>query len=104
MTSIWTGAMRVMKGLMMNYMPGMITCMQFEEFMIEYMEGTLPAGQKRVFELHMKLCRECREYMAAYKRTIEVAGQAFDDPSAPVPPDVPEDLVRAIIDARKTED
>ena len=102
MTSIWTRMMRTVKGLMLNRMPGMITCMEFEDFMIGYMEGDLPAGQRRVFEFHMKICRECRDYMAAYKRTIEISGRAFEDQGAPVPPEVPEDLVQAILDARRS--
>lgn len=102
MTSIWTRMMETMKGIMLNRMPGMITCMEFEEFLIDYMEGELPAGQRRVFELHMKVCRECRDYMAAYKRTIEVSGRAFEDQTAAVPSEVPEDLVQAILEARRS--
>ena len=102
MTSIWTRMMRSMKGFMLNRIPGMITCVEFEDFMIAYMEGELPPAQRRVFEFHMKICRECRDYMAAYKRTIEVSGRAFKDQSAPVPPEIPEDLVQAILDARRS--
>ena len=102
MTSIWIRMRRTVKGLMLNRMPGMITCMEFEDFMIGYMEGDLPASQRLVFEFHMKICRECRDYMAAYKRTIEVSGRAFEDQGAPVPPEVPEDLVQAILDARRS--
>lgn len=85
---------------MLKWMPGMLTCVEFENFLIDYMEGDLPARQRRVFEFHMKICRECREYLAAYRRTIEVAGRAYEDGAAPVPDEVPEDLVRAILDAR----
>jgi len=60
----------------------------------------LPKLQRRVFEFHLKVCRECRDYLAAYRRTIEVSKRVFDDADVPVPDDVPEDLVRAILDAR----
>jgi anti-sigma factor RsiW len=100
MTSLRSRLMRKMKGTMMKWVPGMLNCMEFETFLIEYMEGDLPAGQRRVFEFHMVVCRECRDYLAAYRRTIEIAGRAYDDETAPVPSDVPEDLVRAILAAR----
>ncbi len=100
MTVLGSRIMRKMRGAMQKWMPGMLTCVQFEDFLIDYLEGDLPVGQRRVFEFHMKVCRECREYMAAYRRTIEIAGRAYEDGSAPVPDAVPEDLVRAILDAR----
>ncbi len=87
--------------MMLKHGPMMITCREFEGFILSYLEDELSSRQRFVFELHLKLCRECRDYLAAYKRTIEVSQQAFDDPEAPVPPEVPEDLVKAVLDARK---
>lgn len=101
MSSIFGNVMRTIKGVMLKSMPGMITCVEFETFLIDYMEGDLPARQRTVFEVHLKVCRECREYLAAYRQTIAVSGRAFEDHSAPVPRDVPEDLVAAILAARK---
>ena len=83
---------RWMRGMMLRHMPLMITCRQFEDFILAYLEGDLPNRQQLVFELHLKLCRECRDYLAAYRRTIEI--------SKPVPDDVPEGLVKAILAAR----
>ena len=101
MTNLGSRLMRTMKGAMLNWMPGMLTCVEFEDFLIDYMAGDLPAGQRRVFEFHIRICRECREYLAAYRRTIEVAGRAYQDETAPVPDEVPEDLVQAIVAARR---
>ncbi len=93
--------MRLMRGLMLNHMPWMITCRQFEDFILAYLEGDLPEKQRFVFELHLKVCRECRHYLAAYRRTIEVSRRAFEEPDAPVPEEVPEDLVKAVLAARR---
>ena len=93
---------RWMKGIVLNIMPMMITCRQFEDFLMAYLDGELLPRQKRVFKIHLKVCRECREYLAAYQRTIEISRQAFGDPDAPLPVDVPDDLVKAILAARKT--
>ena len=93
---------RSMRGAMLRYMPLMITCRQFEDFMIDYLEGDLPGRQVFVFELHLKVCGECRGYMAAYKRAVEVATRAEETIRDEVElPAVPEDLVKAIIASRK---
>ena len=42
-------------------LPLMITCNEFESFILAYLEGDLPKRQKLVFEFHLKMCRECRE-------------------------------------------
>ena len=93
--------MRFMRGMMLKHMPMMITCKQFEDFILAYLEGELPGRKKIVFELHLKICRECLDYLAAYQRTIEVSKRAFEDPDQLVPEDVPEDLIKAILAARE---
>ena len=85
---------------MYRRMPMMISCREFEGFVIAYFEGELPRRQKAIFELHLKVCRECRDYLAAYRRTIEVSKRAFDRPDSNVPEEVPEDLIKAIMAAR----
>ncbi len=95
------GLRRMIKGFMLKHGPGMITCREFEDFVLEYLDGTLPATQRRVFELHIRICRECRDYLAAYQSSIELGKAAFQHPDAPAPDDVPEDMIRAILDARE---
>ena len=92
--------MRWMRDMMQNHMPLLITCEQFEEFILAYTEGKLPKRQQIVFELHLKVCPECRDYLAAYRRTIEVSKRAFEEPDQALPDEVPEDLVKAILAAR----
>ena len=92
---------RWMRGMMLNYMPWMVTCREFEDFILAYLEGDLPEKQRFVFELHLKVCRECRDYLVAYRRTIEVSKRAFEDPDAPLPASVPEDLITAVLAAKK---
>ncbi len=92
---------RWMRGVMLNHMPWMITCREFEDFILAYLEGDLPEKQRFVFELHLRVCRDCRDYLAAYRRTIEVSKRAFEHPDAPVPKSVPEDLITAVLAARR---
>ena len=94
------GMMRRMKGAMLERMHGMITCREFEEFVLRYLEGELSRREARVFEWHLRICRECRKYLAAYRRAIEIGRATMLPPDDPVPGDVPEDLIRAVLDAR----
>ena len=92
--------MRRLKGTMLRHMRGMITCREFEEFILGYLDGELPARQARIFEWHLRICRECREYLAAYRRTIAVGKAALGPADDRLPDDVPEDLIKAILDSR----
>ena len=79
----------------------MITCNEFESFILAYLEGDLPKRQKVVFEFHLKMCRECREYLQAYRASIELAREAHEAELKELTDQVPEDLVKAILAARK---
>ena len=97
----YTRSWRWIKGMMLRRMPLMITCMEFESFILDYLEDELPSRQRRVFEFHLKICRECRDYLAAYRRTVALGKATLaEDPSAAVPENVPEDLIKAVLDAR----
>ena len=96
-----TGLMRRLKGLMLKHMHSMITCREFEEFIMDYLDGSLPGAQKKRFEWHLRVCRECREYLAAYERTIDFGKTALGPADESVPADVPEDLVKAVLESRK---
>ena len=95
------GLLRRAKGAVLKHMHRMITCREFEDFVLRYLDGELSTRQRSVFELHMRLCRECREYLAAYQRTIEVGREAFESADEALPDDAPEDLIKAILEARK---
>ena len=93
--------MRRLKGSMLKRMHGMITCREFESFVLQYLDGELPKKQSAIFEWHLRMCRECREYLAAYQRTVDLGKAVLGPAGAPLPEDVPEDLVAAILDARE---
>ena len=94
---------RRMQGIMFR-MPMMITCREFEDFIIAYFEGGLTNRQRRLFDIHLVVCRECREYLAAYKASMEAAKQGLYDEVQELPEDVPEDLIAAVIASRDTRD
>lgn len=82
----------------------MIRCREFQNFFIDYLEGNLPAPKLRVFEHHLKLCRECCDYLAVYQASLKIAKQAMADKQVQIDiADVPEDLIAAVIAAQKAK-
>jgi len=77
-------------------LPMMISCSEFEDFILAYLDDDLPPSKKFLFESHLKLCRECRAYLKAYRASVSLT-EAQKEISAE---DVPEDLVKAILAAR----
>jgi anti-sigma factor RsiW len=78
-----------------------MTCKDFIAFLLEYLEGDLPKAQKARFEEHLSVCGSCVAYLSNYRDTVELAKAALGDPEGPVPEEVPEDLVAAVLSARK---
>jgi anti-sigma factor RsiW len=79
---------------------GLVTCRQLADFILDYLEGQLPAETRSAFEHHLTLCPNCVNYIASYGATVEMARRAFDEDAAG-PPEMPEALVRAILAARQ---
>ena len=102
MSNVKKGSIRSwLKSIMFRHLHGMMTCKEFEDFVQAYIDGDLTTSQRSVFERHLRFCRECRDYLAAYKRTIEIGCSVLSAPEDPVPGNVPEDLIKAILAARK---
>jgi anti-sigma factor RsiW len=78
-----------------------VTCREFADFLTEYLSGELPAETREVFEEHLRICVNCQHYLRSYEESIKLGKRAFEDSAAPVPGDVPEELVKAILTARR---
>jgi anti-sigma factor RsiW len=77
-----------------------VTCKDFASFILEYLENELDGTTRATFEQHLSICPNCVRYLAQYRATIAAGRGAFQAPSGTLPPDVPEDLVAAILAAR----
>ncbi len=80
----------------------MLTCREVIEFLMNYAEGNVTPEERVRFEEHLAVCPACVNYLNTYRTTVRLGQQAFK----PLPTDadessVPEDLVRAILDARR---
>jgi anti-sigma factor RsiW len=78
-----------------------VTCREFADFMMDYVSGELPAETRAIFEHHLSLCPNCDRYLTSYKEAVALGKRAFEDETAAVPPSVPDDLVKAILAARR---
>jgi anti-sigma factor RsiW len=78
-----------------------VTCQEFIDFLMAYLDGELAPEATAVFEKHMQLCSPCVDYLESYKSTVAMGRQACADKDAEVPSDVPEGLLKAILEARK---
>lgn len=77
----------------------MITCRELSEFLMSYLDGELPAGQRAEFERHLRACSGCRCYLDSYERTVRLGKEAMKPDQAPPP--APEELIQAILAARR---
>jgi len=77
----------------------MITCVEFEQFIVDYLEDTLPASKRKLFERHLNVCRECKEYLAGYQLTKTLYTKKIHLDNEFTPEEVPQDLIAAIIAA-----
>ena len=97
----WRTVRRRVKALMMRRFPGMITCAEFEAFLLDYQEGELSPRQQRIFERHMAMCRPCAVSLQNYQKAVALGRRLFEDAAADAPAPVRAELVRAILAARR---
>ena len=74
-----------------------MTCREVIEFLIDYVDGTLPARELEQFERHLALCDSCTAYLHTYQLTIRLEKRIDDGPIDP-----PEELVRAVLATRSS--
>ena len=72
-----------------------MTCREFAEFLDAFLAGTLPAEQAAAFQRHLAVCADCVAYLDSYRRTVDACRGLRDQDT--LPPDVPGELVDAIL-------
>lgn len=77
-----------------------MTCREFVNFLLEYLSGDLARRERAEFEQHLAECPDCSIYLRSYRETIKLGKAVFAELDTPVPHDVPEELIRAILASR----
>lgn len=83
-----------------------LTCRDFVEVIMAWLDGELEPAARQLFETHLEACPDCVNYLESYKVTVALEkcvcdADGPDGPDGPVPDDVPEELVQAVLAARR---
>ena len=52
-----------------------MNCLSIRTLATEYLEGALGEKDRREFELHLKSCEKCQNWMESFEGTIEMLGK-----------------------------
>ena len=74
-----------------------LVCREFVELVTDYLEGTLPPGERMRFEAHIAECDGCPGYLEDMRRMVESMSHL---PEPPVDPATRQALLRAFRDLR----
>jgi anti-sigma factor RsiW len=80
--------------------PRTLTCQELIEFLADYVDGELAADERSRFDAHLAVCPHCVDYLHGYRESIRLGRAAYAAESE-LPDDVPDELVDAILAARK---
>ena len=78
-----------------------MTCKEAIGFLGDYHDGALPWRERLVFHWHLAFCRHCRQYLSSYAETVRQTRALRSDVDIETQ-DVPAELLRAILAARRT--
>ncbi len=75
-------------------------CSEFIAFVARYVESELSPEEEAIFNAHIKVCTDCLAFLDSYCTTIRLESLVFSVPDdAPVPQEVPEELIQAVLAA-----
>ncbi|HEX5043861.1 MAG TPA: zf-HC2 domain-containing protein [Candidatus Polarisedimenticolaceae bacterium] len=77
-----------------------MTCREFIGLLDSYLAREVPEDQLRQCEQHLAGCASCTAYLHSYQVTVALGRSACQDLDGPVPADVPEELVQALLALR----
>jgi anti-sigma factor RsiW len=78
-----------------------MTCRDLNGFLMDYLSGELTGGARTAFAAHLDECPPCVAYLESYRETVRLGKLAFADLDAPASREVPPELVKAILAARR---
>jgi anti-sigma factor RsiW len=60
-----------------------LTCKELVEVVTDYLEGSMPAEQRLLFEEHLAFCDWCQTYLEQMRATIRLTGKLREDDLRP---------------------
>lgn len=80
-----------------------ITCREFIEFLWQYLSDELSPEERERFDDHLTRCDPCVHYLQSYQETVKIGKLALKPTEEPVPTEVPEELIQAILASREKQ-
>jgi predicted anti-sigma-YlaC factor YlaD len=77
-----------------------MTCRACADFLVDYLDGQLDPEVRATFETHLDKCGNCRTYLEQYAAVIKAGQRACERENEQASGALPEELVRAILDAQ----
>jgi hypothetical protein len=74
-----------------------MTCRELIRFLDDYLSDGLSPAAREKFDTHLRICRDCRNYLGSYRQSIRLGKLAYASLEDELPRDVPESLVQAIL-------
>lgn len=81
-----------------------ITCREFIEFLWQYLSDELSPEEREKFDDHLTRCAPCVRYLQSYQETVKIGKIALAPTAEPVPTEVPEELIQAILSSREKQE
>jgi anti-sigma factor RsiW len=60
-----------------------MTCRELVGLITDYVEGTLPAADRRRFDEHLEMCEYCASYVEQMRATIVALGELPEETISP---------------------
>lgn len=81
--------------------PDALTCRDFVALLFDYLLGGLGSEGIAAMNAHLAACPSCVAYLKTYEASIRMGRLALAPSDDPVPEEVPEALVRAVLATRR---
>ena len=75
--------MSFLSGLLRFRRPPGLACQEVVELVTDYLEGAMPAADRRRLEAHLGDCPHCTEYLAQMRETIRLTGRLTPEDLSP---------------------
>jgi anti-sigma factor RsiW len=79
-----------------------LTCRELAAFVMEYLDDALSIPERSAFEAHLAECEDCLVYLRSYRETVRL-GKTYGTPDERAAAEMPEELVQAILAARRAK-
>ncbi len=82
--------------------PRNLTCRELADFVMDYLDDVLPGAERAAFEAHLAECEDCIVYLRSYREAVRL-GKIFGTSDDGRAPEMPEELVQAILAGRRAK-